>query len=270
VRRVLVLLVALATVVGVAGCTAPRPTPVGSARAVVAKPLAVPDGVVGTGTLTSWNGKTTGTLRVIAKSGHFDFVLSSFSTDFTGESLFVLADQPVTVSQCGENNLWQIGLTTKQNNAIEPTMHFLDLPNDGGEWSDPTFFQYFGFLQYGAVGSDGNVELVRGCQQPIVALTKITWTMKTIYPRLTVHDRGRAAGAEGAVTSKNGKPFTYVTAQDDTWLAIARRFGVTSDELRYLNPIRHPDAIAEAYLDQVLNLDPANRGNSETRRPGAQ
>jgi hypothetical protein len=271
VRRVLVLLLALGAVVALTGCTASIPTPARSAHTVVAKPLPIPDGVVGTGTLTSWNGNTTGTLQVIAKSGKFSLVLSNFSTDFTGENLFVLADQPVAMSQCGENNLWQIGITTKENNVIEPTMHFMDLPNDGGAWSDPTFFQYFGFLEYGTVGPGGTVELVRGCQQPIVALTKITWTMTTIYPELTVHDGGRAVGAEGTVTSRKGRLFTYVTAGDDTWLAIAHRFGLTPDELRYLNPIRHPDAVvAEAYRDQVLNLDPANRDNSESRRPGAQ
>jgi hypothetical protein len=238
---------------------------------VAAKPAPVPDGVVGTGTLTSWNGKTTGTLQVLAKSGQFAFVLSNFSTDFTGQNLFVVADGPVTMSQCGENNLWQMGLTTKENNLVEPTMHFLDLPNVGGAWTDPTFLQYFGFLQYGNAGPDGNIEKVRGCQQPFVALTKIAWTMKTIYPRLAVHDRGRAVGAEGTVTSKNGKPFSYKTAQADSWFGIARRFDLTPDELRYLNPIRHPDAVvAEAYADQILNLSPTNRGNSESRRPGAQ
>jgi hypothetical protein len=226
---------------------------------------------VGTGTLTSWNGKTTGSLQIVAKSGHFRFNLNNFSTDFTGQNLFVLADSPITMSECGENNLWQIGMTTKENNVIEPTMHFLDLPNDGGEWSDPTFFTTFGFLQYGQIGADGTPALVRGCQQPVVALAQIVWTMQTIYPGLTVSDHGRVAGAAGAVTKKSGQPFTYVTAKDDTWAAIAHRFGLTPDQLRFLNPVRHPDTIvAEAYTGQVLNLDPHNRGNSESRRPGAQ
>jgi hypothetical protein len=175
------------------------------------------------------------------------------------------------MSQCGENNLWQMGLTTKENNVVEPTMRFMDLPNDGGAWNDPTFLEYFAFLQYGDVGTDGNIEKVRGCQQPIVALTRISWTMKTIYPRMVVHDRGAASGAEGVVTTKGGSPFSYQTARNDSWTAIARRFDLTPDQLRFLNPIRHPDAVvAEAYAGQMLNLSPRNRGNSESRRPGAQ
>lgn len=252
------------------GCAAPAHDSAPVPHAVVAKAVPVPDGIVGTGTLTSWNGKTTGALQVVAKSGSFTLVLSQFSTDFTGQNLFVLADAPVTMSQCGENNLWQIGLTTQQNNAIAPTMSF-SLPNEGGAWSDPTFFRAFAFVQYPATDSAGQVIVTRGCQQPIVALTTIHWNMETIYPTLTVRDHGQAAGARGTVTKKSGALFTYKTARGDTWAAIAHRFELTPAELRYLNPIRHPDAVvAEAYADQVVNLDPDNRGNSESRRPGAQ
>jgi hypothetical protein len=270
VRRIPVLILAVGVILALVGCTSANPTPVSPAHAVVTKAIPVADGVIGTGTFTSWNGRTTGTLRVVAKAGKFALVLSHFATDFTGESLFVLADTPLTMSQCGEKNLWQIGLSTMHNNVIEPTMTF-PLLEDGNDWSDPTFFKTFAFLQYPAAGPDGNVAIVRGCEQPIVALTGIHWTMKSIYPALTVRDRGAALGAQGVVANKDGKPFSYRTAPDDTWQSIAHRFGLTSAELVYLNPIRHPSGQKpEAYQDQVLNLSPGNRGNSESRRPGAQ
>jgi hypothetical protein len=232
--------------------------------------MPVPDGVVGTGTLTSWNGKTAGTLQVVAKSGSFTLVVSNFSTDFTGEATYALADAPVTMSQCGENNLWQIGLTTRQGNKIEPVMRF-GLPNVVGAWRDPSFFRTFLFMQYPGANADGSPALVRGCQQPIIALTTIHWTMRPIYPGLTVRDAGARPGAQGPVTMADGKPFSYKTIQADTWSDIAHRFGLTPAELLYLNPIRHPEAEpAIAYADQILNLSPANRGHSETRRPGAQ
>lgn len=264
-RRIAVLVLAVAAVVGLAGCTA---TGTGSAHpsAAVAKAIPVPDGVVGTGTLTSWNGKTTGSLQVVAKSGGFAFVLNHFSTDLGGEVLFALADSPVKMSQCGENNLWQLGLTTRQGNAIEPSMRF-DLPDEVGAFSDPSFFKTFLFMNYPV---DPSVK-IRGCEQSIVALTTIHWTMKSIYPRLAVRDGGTTAGARGSVKDAAGKPFSYVTAQGDTWSGIAHRFGITPEELLYLNPIRHPESEpAIAYADQILNLSPSNRGNSETRRPGAQ
>ena len=228
------------------------------------KAVPVPDGVVGTGTLTSWNGKTAGSLQVVAHSGKFTFVLSKFSTDFAGENLFSLADSSVTMSRCGENNLWQIGLDD-HGNTVRPTMRF-DLPNELGAWGDPSFFQTFLFMQYPVDQS-----LTRGCQQPIIALAKIHWTMTPIYPGLKVRDRGVIPGAQGPIKTVDGAPYSYRTIQADDWADIARRFGLTPAELLYLNPIRHPSAEpAIAYTDQVLNLSPSNRGNSESRRPGAQ
>jgi hypothetical protein len=266
VRRIPVLVLAAVAIVGLAGCTASGHDSAHQSAAAVAKANPVPDGVVGTGTLTSWNGKTTGTLEVAAKSGSFTVVLNHFSTDLTGEVLFALADAPVRMSQCGENNLWQDGLTTRQGNVIEPTMRF-DLFNEDGAFADPSFFTTFLFMNY---PSDPSVK-IRGCEQSIVAMTTIHWSMKPIYPNLTVHDSGKAASAEGTVKVVDGKPFSYDTAARDTWTSIAARFGITPAELLYLNPIRHPEREpAIAYEDQILNLDPANRGNSESRRPGAQ
>jgi hypothetical protein len=240
---------------------------VASPRAVAAAVARVPDGVVGTGTLSSWDGKTSGSLQVVATSGRFQFVLDHFSTDFTGESLFALADSPVTMSQCGEKNLWQIGLTTRENNAPEPTMRF-DLPNVVSAWSDPTFFQTFLFAQYPTASADGSPGITRGCEQPMIALATIHWTMKSLYPGLVVHDHGAMSGAQGTVTSVGGEPSSYRTERGDVWSTIARRFGLTPAELLYLNPIRHPESEpAIAYADQILNLSPTNRGNSESRRP---
>ena len=262
-RRIPLLLLTVAAIVGLAGCTASNPTPSASAHTVAVKAIPVPDGTVGTGTLTSWNGKTTGQLRVVAKSGNFTLMFSSFSTDYPGQLTFGLADTAVRMTQCGENNLWQIGLTPPDN-IVKPSMS-LGLPNVADGYTDPSFFQTFLLLQY----PDGTT--TRGCQQPIIALAKIAWTMKPIYPGLTVHDSGKAASAEGVVKLINEKPFSYVTAVRDTWSSIAARFGLTPAELLYLNPIRHPEAVpAIAYEGQILNLDPANRGNSESRRPGAQ
>jgi LysM repeat protein len=261
VRRIPLLVLAVGVIVGLAGCTASTHESVGPVHAVATKAVPVPDGVVGTGTLSSWNAKTSGSLQIVAKSGNFTIVLSNFSTDFTGENQFALADSPVTMSQCGENNLWQIGLTDGDNSA-KPTMRF-GLPNVGGAWGDPSFFQTFLYLQYPTGES-----LTRGCQQPIIALATIHWTMKPIYPGLTVHDRGVIPGAQGVTTLADGKPYSYTTVQADAWEDIAKRYGLTSAELLYLNPIRHPEAEpAEAYTGQVLNLSPTNRGDSESRRP---
>jgi hypothetical protein len=270
VRRIPVLVLAVGVLVALAGCSAGSPTSTPTVHAASAKAAPVPDGVVGTGALTSWNGKTTGSLQVLAKGGSFTFVLSHFSTDVPGQNIFALADSPVKMSQCAENNVWQLGLDD-QGNAPKPTMTF-GLPNVVGAFADPSFFATFLFIQssHGPVDANGQLPKIRGCQQAIAALTTINWTMKSIYPHLAVRDRGAATGARGTTTNLDGTLSTYTTARLDTWENIAHRFGLTPAELLYLNPIRHPEnEPAIAYEDQVLNLSPANRGNSETRRPGA-
>jgi hypothetical protein len=261
---------ALAVVVGLSGCTISgnKPSQPSASVAIAARP--VPDGIVATGTLTSWNGKTTGSLQVSARRGNFTFVLSDLATDLTGPTIFALADTAVTITQCGENNLWQLGLTTRQGNVVAPTMSF-DLPNEAGAFGDPSFFRTFLILQYPTSAADGTPAITRGCQQPIVALASIRWSMKPIYPRLALADHGAASGATGTAMTKDGELFSYTTATNDAWAAIAQRFGLTSAELLYLNPIRHPEAEpAIAYAGQILNLSQANRGDSESRRPGAQ
>jgi hypothetical protein len=265
VPRIPLVVVALGAIVTLAGCAAPVPTPNAAAHAIAQKVVPVPVGVVGSGTLVSWNGKSTGTIEVLAKFGHFTFVLSDFSTDFSGQNIFALADSSVTMTQCGENNLYQIGLTTKANNAIEPTMSF-DLPDEVDGLDDPSFWKTFLFLQYGT-----GTSLTRGCDMPIEALATIHWTLPDKYPGLRLVDHGTTVGARGTVTRKGGAPFTYATGVGDTWAAIAHRFGISGSELSWLSPIRHPDNVfAIAYAGQVLNLSPANRGNSETRRAYAQ
>jgi hypothetical protein len=256
----MLMVLAVGVVVCLAGCTPSSHETGSSPHPAVATAVPVPDGVVGTGTLTSWNGKTSGSLEVDAKSGSFTFVLSHFSTDFTGENEFALADVPVKLSQCGENNLWQIGLDD-HGNVAKPTMRF-GLPNVVGAWGDPSFFQTFLLMQY------PTGQVTRGCQQPIIALATIHWTLASPYPGLAVHDRGVIAGAQGVTTLVDGKPYSYTTVQADAWEDIAHRFGLTPAQLLYLNPIRHPEAEpAEAYTGQVLNLSPTNRGDSESRRP---
>ena len=56
----------------------------------------------------------------------------------------------------------------------------------------------------------------------------------------------------------------------DAWSAIAARFGMSEDDLEYLNPQRSRAGTREAIAYQVLNLDPAGRGDSVTRLPGEE
>jgi len=52
------------------------------------------------------------------------------------------------------------------------------------------------------------------------------------------------------------RPVSYTVARGDVLAAIADRFGVTVDDLGYLNPFR---GTGMAIADEIINLDRHNR-----------
>ena len=78
------------------------------------------------------------------------------------------------------------------------------------------------------------------------------------YPGLAVKDSGPRPYARGTVTSYNGQPASYEVWGNDNSQAVAARFGLTQDELFYLNPqLRRGDT--ELLRDTHLNLSVAYR-----------
>jgi LysM repeat protein len=71
-------------------------------------------------------------------------------------------------------------------------------------------------------------------------------------PSLRVSDSGSKRWATGKVTVVGGWPVSYVVAPYDVMAVIAQRFGITVDDLLYLNPTRGygPTALA----GETLNL----------------
>jgi LysM repeat protein len=66
--------------------------------------------------------------------------------------------------------------------------------------------------------------------------------------------------ASGAVTTADGRPSTYTVASGDTLEAIERRFGITADDLHYLNPFNGAVTTETLKYGTVFNLSRANRG----------
>jgi LysM repeat protein len=71
-------------------------------------------------------------------------------------------------------------------------------------------------------------------------------------PNLHVVDSGIRTGGTGVVTMVDGKPASYAVAPDDVMKAIAERFGITVDDILYLNPTRMGGTMALA--GETLNL----------------
>jgi LysM repeat protein len=76
----------------------------------------------------------------------------------------------------------------------------------------------------------------------------------------TVVDAGPRDGASGAVVTRDGHPVTYPVAPNDSITAVAQRFGISVDDLFYLNESRLPVTTDRTlYLGEKLNLDIKHR-----------
>jgi len=245
-----------ACVLLVAGCSTPGHTgPAEQGEPAARVPVDIPSGVVATGDILLADGSVFGTATVSWDAGELAVDVPDLAPLFGEEqSLVALADGDVPFDTCGTENAWQVGF------GDEATMRGLPMPEAMG---DPSFYRYLLVMPYWRDGG--------GCPEPIVGLARLEWTVPETRPWLDPVDSGRAEAARGGVWQEDGEPRAYRTVDGDTWNAIATRFGITADDLSYLNPMRSGGSEPEmAYADQILNLDPDNRGDSETRRSGSE
>jgi hypothetical protein len=235
----------------IVGCTA-QVNPVETPGVDDHQPVAIPAGPVATATLIAVDGATVGDVTIAREAT--GYVIDYPDIDRLGEDIGVthtqiaMSDSPFTVDECGDANIWQIGW---DGDDIRTAPFLGDYPDE--DWSFFTSVLVIGFRE---VGSDG-------CTQPILATGELTWNQPVVRPWVDPVDSGPADGASGPVDGS-----LYTTAPGDIWSAVAARFGIDSDDLTWLNPIRAGNSERNtAYAGQVLNLDPADRSDSESRRP---
>jgi hypothetical protein len=240
------------------GCAA-TPTPVSTDEPVVFHPttphapVEIPLGVVATGDLIAADGISLGAADIVHSEAGFRIELPPVDFGDPQTWMPTLSDSPVAAGACGSDNVWQLGLPNDPNAP--------DFPFD--EWAgDPSFFTSIVVVHY---PQPDEVDAV-GCIQPILATAALTWSSPVTRPWIAVADTGQTPQANGLVKVEGGR-MIYLTDDGDNWSAIAERFGITPDDLEYLNPIRTPGTRHEAFAYQVLNLDPADRSDSESRRP---
>lgn len=246
-RRVAVgLLVALV----LAGCTAapsPSPEPTPSATPAAAT---FPDLPVGTVVATGqFAGSTTGTVElVVTDNSMFDVRLTDFTTDVEAPYSLLLSPYPLTEDRtCLDLFAFDLGDPTLNGPGPYPL-------GDFQEWFfDPSFLDGAILGKYIEADAQAN-----DCLRTVVATAPFTWDFPDLRPGLAVSDSGPAPHAMGEVTVQGGSPTSYVVAPDDILSEIALRFGVSIDDLNYLNPAR-PAPGSDAVAGEVLNLSRENR-----------
>jgi len=198
--------------------------------------------VMGSGTLADVEGHATGHVTVsVASDLRFQVTLTDFSTT-AGPGLTVA----LSVDRFGAT-------------AGEPTVPAPDDPVGvlsaaGGDQVLP--FDSSGRRDRGALSYFNSVELVS--DGTVEAAAPLTWTIPDFYPGLTLKDSGPTAYARGTVTYYGGQPASYAVWGNDNAQAVATRFGITLDQLFYLNPqVRRGDT--ELLRDTHLNLSVAYR-----------
>ncbi len=245
----LLLVLTACVAVALAGCAVPAPADHTAATQPVpsTKPVATTSVTVATGTLTSPDHATSGSVKIEKTDGLFSITVSNFTTSHSGQVLLLLNEPETTVCELAPY-AW-IG----PGAAPESILTAL-LPSGPPGWTDPSNFVALTIAQNDPAGTEG-------CYLKGIATAPLTWTLANPRPSLRPTDFGARSGAQGTVTSSNGVPASYLVAADDTYTDIAARFGISIDDLEYLNPdwtqvdYAHPPAISGTHL----NLDPAKR-----------
>ena len=260
---VAVAMVGLLSSCSAAGSTSTSPTvptPVIGGSASARHPdIPIPDGQVAVAPLTSAQGVALGNATIVKTGSQWILKLPPLDLGDPVSVLPTLADSPFSPKACGSDNVWEVAFVHQEGLPL-----ILDVASFDG---DPSFFTTLVLVRYG--GATQPTPDAAGCIQPILATAPITWNVPDQRPWITtVIDEGTQPGARGSVEVLNGAPSVYVTAAEDNWVKIAARFGLSSSDLSWLNPNRLGGSAPDtAYAQQMLNLDPSGRGNSESRRP---
>lgn len=110
---------------------------------------------------------------------------------------------------------------------------------DQNPWSsdlDPSWNDSLIILDAASETPDEN-----GCRFPVAVHADFEWSMPDVRPDLLVTDGQAADGATGETSIDDGAPVAYVVAPNDTLDAVAARFGISAQDLLFLNPARQND-----------------------------
>jgi hypothetical protein len=262
-RRYLCAWPAVLTVsIMLSGCTfpgnaesLPKPTPTPPAASAyptqqptVAAPAPDVGSVVATGRLVG-DDSISGDVDVrVTGNGTFELRLLDFRSDHNGDvELRVSPNVVEPGSKCTSSIM-----NMSYGNLPAETHHAFPLPKDFTD-GDPRFLDTVIISHHPEPFEDG-------CHVAILSSAVLAWTLPDMRPGLVVADAGTTGGAAGEVTLHEGAPLTYTVAPDDLATEVAARFGITVDDLFYLNPIR-TTLIAHPLLQvgEVLNLSKTHR-----------
>ncbi|MDP9737365.1 LysM peptidoglycan-binding domain-containing protein [Curtobacterium sp. 260] len=223
----------------------------------VAAPQAVPAGTVVAETdAVSKSGDTSIHVRVVANDhGTFDAQLSGYRTT---------QPQPMSVqfrrtAQHGDGGDSEAVATTRWGTDGQPpaTVSLAD----GGPY--PDWLHTVVLVPDQSDGDDSD----RPWVHKVLAIGKLSWSIPNPDPDLNVTLGKARPGAYGyafdaddeTLRGTDGVPVSYRVNEGDDQSTIAKRFGITVDQLRWLNPTMQTRGNGWVLAGSWINLDPASR-----------
>jgi LysM repeat protein len=111
-----------------------------------------------------------------------------------------------------------------------------------------------------AISDGDSTDLESDCVYNLLATATLNWQVPDTVPAFTAHDSGSRDGATGTVTlTPTGQLAAYVVADGDSINGITSRFGISVEQLWYLNPTRNSGESSTVQTGETLNLDLQNR-----------
>lgn len=223
----------------------------------VAAPQAVPAGTVVAETdAVSKSGDTSIHVRVVANDhGTFDAQLSGYRTT---------QPQPMSVefrrtAQFGDGYDGRAVATTRWDAQAQPP-GTVSLSDAG---ADPDWLRTVVLVPVQSDGDDDD----RPWVQKVLAIGTLSWSIPDPEPDLHVTLGAARPGAYGyafdaddqTLRGTTGTPVAYRVNEGDDQTTIAERFGITVEQLQWLNPQMPTSGKDWVLAGSWLNLDPATR-----------
>ncbi|WP_166791787.1 LysM peptidoglycan-binding domain-containing protein [Cryobacterium frigoriphilum] len=217
----------------------------------------IPDGVIGTAELTSTSGDNaiSGTVVVTAGGGGFDVALEDFRSDVPGGVQLFFSPWSETTTCLADMYSFSFG-----NLSTDADQPGLSLGDRDAARGDPSYYLTAVITARAPGTTDPH-----GCVLTPRAVGTITWDVPDTRPGLLAVDTGDRFGADGATATAAGIPVSYQAVAGDTLNDIADRFGITVDDLGFLNPLTS----RQLQPGDDLNLSVALRGGASVPPPWA-
>lgn len=219
-------------------------------KTVTAEQAVAPGTVVAETDVVSPSGKTAVHVRVVANDrGTFDAQLSGYRTTNPQPMRLEFRHRPAKPLDGADGSVRE---TVEWDAAVAPPASF----TMGQAGPRPDYLRSVVLVPATTADEDSSKRPWAGS---VLAAADLTWKIPNPYPDLRVTVGKDRPGAYGIVTDVDGRPANYLVAHGDELSTVAERFGITPEQVQWMNPLMEPRDDDWLLEGSTLNIDPARR-----------